>query len=127
VLIVEDDNDIRDALEQILTEEGFDVVTASNGELGLRRLAERAPVLILLDLMMPVMNGWQFRQRQLADPRFAQTPVVIISADSAAPHEAESLTTEGFLQKPIELDVLIGLVERYCVRRAHTDAAHSQH
>jgi CheY-like chemotaxis protein len=123
VLIIEDDTDIREGLSQILVDEGFHVLTAPNGLAGLEVLRQRVPALILLDLMMPVMNGWQFRQRQLSDPELARIPVVIISADSGGRREAENLGSEDFLQKPIELDVLLRLVEHYCVRADAKESA----
>src|SRR5947207_15447872 len=82
ILIVEDDFDIREALTQILEDEGFQVRCASNGREALEvATSGPAPRLILLDLMMPVMNGWQFRAEQLKDPRLAEVPVLVISAD----------------------------------------------
>ena len=81
ILIVEDDFDIREALTQILEEEGYAVREAANGREALDVAARELPSLILLDLMMPVMNGWQFRAEQIKDPRLAPVPVLVISAD----------------------------------------------
>ncbi len=115
VLIVEDDTDIRDALCQILEEEGYRVLGLSHGRDALDYLRENpAPQLLLLDLMMPVMNGWEFREQQLQDPRLSSIPVVIISADGGARREAASFRAQGFLLKPVELDDLLATVARFC-------------
>jgi CheY-like chemotaxis protein len=110
ILIVEDDMDIREALEQILEGEGYQVVSAPNGKVALDRMREFKPQLVLLDLMMPVMNGWQFRQNQRQDDALAHVPVVIISADGSARREATAMGVQGFMQKPIELEDLLGVV-----------------
>src|SRR5215471_15511811 len=107
ILIVEDDYDIREALTQILEEEGYSVRSASNGREALDVAASgSAPSLILLDLMMPVMNGWQFRTEQLNDPRIASVPVLVISADPHLQSKSASLGAVGLLKKPIALDDL---------------------
>ena len=81
VLLVEDDLPIRDSLGEALTEEGFDVSTAGNGAEALERLRSGSrPSVIVLDLMMPVMDGWDFRQEQLDDPDLRDIPVVVVSA-----------------------------------------------
>lgn len=112
VLIVEDDLDIREALSEVLQGEGYQVLEAENGAEALRRLHERLPGVILLDLRMPVMNGWQFRREQVRHAHFADIPVVVISADRAAEADAESLGVEAFLPKPIDLEVLLDTVQR---------------
>jgi CheY-like chemotaxis protein len=111
ILIVEDDFDIREALTQILEDEGFQVRCASNGREALE-VATSGPVprLILLDLMMPVMNGWQFRAEQLKDPRLAAVPVLVISADPHLQSKAAALGVAGLLKKPIALDDLLSAV-----------------
>src|SRR5436190_19900143 len=84
IMIVEDDPDTREMLERFLQLEGFDVRTAANGQIALQSLqADSSPRVILLDLMMPVMNGWQFRQAQTKDPRLSQIPVVVVTAAGA--------------------------------------------
>jgi CheY-like chemotaxis protein len=110
ILVVEDDADIREALVGILRDEGFTVVEAAHGEEGLAQLRAHGPALILLDLMMPIMNGWQFRQAQLADPAIAGVPVVVISADASVRDKAASLGATAFLRKPIDLDKLLEIV-----------------
>jgi len=85
VLIVEDDADVRESLVAILESEGYRVLEAENGAVALDQLRRDVPVcLILLDLFMPTMNGWTFRDEQLRDPQLAPIPVIVISADAAA-------------------------------------------
>jgi CheY-like chemotaxis protein len=115
ILIVEDDFDIREALEQILEEEGYAVRGASNGSEALEiATSGPAPRLILLDLMMPVMNGWQFRSEQLKDARLAAVPVLVISADPDLQSKAATLGVAGLLKKPISLDDLLSAVKVHC-------------
>jgi CheY-like chemotaxis protein len=115
ILIVEDDFDIREALEQILAEEGYEVRGASNGSEALEiATSGPAPRLILLDLMMPVMNGWQFRSEQLKEPRLAAVPVLVISADPDLQQKAAKLGVAGLLKKPISLDDLLSAVKVHC-------------
>lgn len=114
ILVVEDDFDIRDTLSQILEAEGYAVSGAANGAEALDVLAkESAPALILLDLMMPVMNGWQFRTEQLKDPELAAIPVVVISADAGVGQKAEAIGAADSLKKPVPLETLLDVVGRY--------------
>lgn len=116
VLIVEDDYDIREVLAEVLRDEGYEVTGASNGKEAIEVLANglSKPKLILLDLMMPVMSGWQFVAEQRKVPALASIPVVVVSADGNLQAKAESLNASGCLRKPIEIDTLLALVERYC-------------
>lgn len=113
-MIVDDDNDIRDAITQILEYEGFSVLSAANGQEGIEKLKNGNPALILLDLMMPVMNGWQFKSKIESDPRLAQIPVVILSADGNIQQKSENIGVAGFLKKPIQLETLLDTVKKYC-------------
>jgi len=114
VLIVEDDSDLREMMAQLLTVEGFQAATASNGLAALEYLhrSDSPPDLILLDLMMPVMDGWQLRQALERDPELAPVPVVVLSALDR-PH-AGQLGASAFLKKPLDFDRLLELVRRYC-------------
>lgn len=114
ILIVDDDHDIRALLLELLSCEGYGVLGAAHGGDALNVLQAGArPDLILLDLTMPVMNGWQFREAQRSDPGFAEIPVVLISAtgtDSAA----SSLEVAELVKKPIDVEQLLAVVERHC-------------
>jgi CheY-like chemotaxis protein len=113
VLIVEDDPTVRSSLAGILQDEGYRVATAKNGEEALAYLrAHRAPRLILLDLMMPVMDGLTFRAQQLGDPAMARIPTVVLSAARES-DKMRGLAFHGYLQKPIELDLLLEVLTQH--------------
>src|ERR1051325_6252526 len=113
VLVVEDDFDLRDALVPILEYEGHRVVSAANGKEALERLRTMPPPsLILLDLMMPVMDGEQFRAQQLRDPALASIPVVVVSAHASAEERAALLGAAGCVKKPFEIEDLLEQVRR---------------
>jgi two-component system, chemotaxis family, chemotaxis protein CheY len=114
VLVVDDDPDVRVLLEMCLVLEGFDVLTASNGRHALLRLTESHPALILLDLMMPVMDGVEFRREQRAQPRFRDIPVVCLSARHDARETADELGFAAFLSKPFDLETVIAAVREHC-------------
>ncbi|MGK4006986.1 response regulator [Sorangium sp. So ce1036] len=115
ILIVEDDLDIRSILSQLLLFEGYDVEEAADGAEALALLRKsRPPALILLDLMMPVMDGWQLRAELQRDPKLASVPVVIVSADVRAEQEASRLRVAGLLKKPLQIEPLLELVRRIC-------------
>ncbi len=115
ILIVDDDADVREMLGQFFAIEGYAVATAGNGREALEQLrrAEHLADLILLDLMMPVMDGWQFRLEQQRDPRLASIPVVVLSAVYNARERAALLGAVDYMQKPVEFDKLIETAERH--------------
>jgi two-component system response regulator MprA len=113
ILLVEDDVDVREALADALGDKGYLVECASDGEHALHLLRTAArPGLILLDLMMPRMNGTEFRMAQREDPALADLPVVLLSADARIEEMARALKVQGAVRKPIDLDQLCGLIER---------------
>jgi CheY-like chemotaxis protein len=111
LLIVDDEVAIIEALQDILTMEGYEVQTALNGAEGLKKLREAQPSLVLLDLMMPVMDGRELLQRIRADPQLSHLPVVIMSAGRI--NEAERHAASATLSKPFELDALLEAVSRH--------------
>jgi CheY-like chemotaxis protein len=113
VLVVEDDPDIRDAVVEILQDEGYGVSAAADGRQALDLLETLVPLpdIILLDLMMPVMNGFQFREEQLKKPELARVPVLIVTADANAMAKAEALQAAGFIQKPLKIQPLLDTIE----------------
>lgn len=114
ILVVEDDAAIRDALSLVLEDEGYRVTGAANGQEALAHLRNGCrPNLIILDLMMPVMDGWQFRKHQLQDSSLAAIPVVVLSADGNVLQKAADIDAVDCLQKPIDLDCLLEKVGRY--------------
>ncbi|WP_437601141.1 response regulator [Sorangium sp. So ce590] len=115
ILVVEDDLDIRSILSQLLVFEGYDVDEASDGAEALAMLRkDPLPALILLDLMMPIMDGWQLRAELQRDPTLSSVPVVIVSADVRAEQEASRLRVAGLLKKPLQIEPLLDLVHRIC-------------
>ncbi|KYF73775.1 response regulator [Sorangium cellulosum] len=115
ILVVEDDLDIRSILSQLLVFEGYDVEEAADGAEALALLRrDKPPALILLDLMMPVMDGWQLRAELQRDPALSSIPVVIVSADVRAEQEASRLRVAGLLKKPLQIEPLLDLVHRIC-------------
>ncbi len=111
ILLVEDDYSIREAVHDILEAEGYDVVQAENGRDALQRLRAGAPPdLIVLDLRMPVMDGWEFRAAQKNDPALATIPVLAVSADGSA--KAEAIAADGYLRKPLSTSTLLDTVAR---------------
>lgn len=121
VLVVDDDPDICEVMQMILGARGYRVVTAEGGDEALQLLrAGEEPCLILLDLMMPGMNGLEFRAEQLRDPVLAAIPVVMISAGGDVVAKAAAVGLPGLL-KPIDLDVLLATVARFdCVALSET-------
>ncbi len=115
ILVVEDDSDLRQSLAELLEGEGCEVACAKDGQDALRQLDGPAPQAILLDLMMPGMDGWTFRSRQRADPRLARIPTVVISAAYAGDaREVAALAPDAFLPKPFDLGSLIDALKRVC-------------
>ena len=115
ILIVEDDADLRQALSEVLRDEGYAVAVAADGREALDRLRrESPPSLILLDLTMPVMNGWQFRDEQRRDPDLSEIPVVVLSASDRLAEKMGQLGVTDYVRKPIELGHLLRIIERYC-------------
>ncbi len=109
VLVVEDDRETRELLASCLEHSGIPVIMASNGKEGLERLAHEEPCVVLLDLMMPVMDGEQFRRAQVRDSRLARIPTILVTAVHDAAERAKELGV-GLLPKPFNLDDLVWVV-----------------
>lgn len=110
VLVVEDDEDAREAIIDLLQMKGYKAVPARNGKEALDYLNRGpAPVLILLDLWMPVMDGWQFRREQIKDSRLAKIPVVVITALS----DRADIDANEIIIKPIDIDQLFRTIRHY--------------
>lgn len=113
VLIVDDDEDIRDILREVLTDEGFSVEMARDGQEGLDRLRSGVFCLVLLDLMMPRKDGWAFRAEQQLDPLIRDVPVVVITASGAARLELLG-GIKAVLHKPMSYDAILTTVRAHC-------------
>lgn len=114
ILVVEDDLRALDALTDLLEASGYTVQRAQNGQEALVQAKGQPPGMILLDLSMPVMDGWEFMRQQRLEPSIADIPVVVITAlVSAVPASAKALVT-----KPINVNRLMSLVEKYCASQS---------
>jgi len=114
VLVVDDDRDIRETLQEVLELEGYEVATARNGLEALARMRAARPALVLLDLFMPVMDGIEFRRRQLEEVELSDVPVVVVSAAAGIEERIAALGVTGHLEKPLRIERLFEVVERFC-------------
>jgi CheY-like chemotaxis protein len=110
VLLVEDDKDIREAVSAVLEAEGYTVLTAGNGQEALKILERGQPCVVLLDLMMPVMDGWDFMEAVKKTRRLEDLPVVVVSAYS----ERKAEGVRRVLKKPLDVNQLLAAVADYC-------------
>lgn len=114
VMVVDDDLDIREIVAEVLSDAGYSVVTAAHGADALELLKSVTPKLILLDLNMPVMDGFDFRRAQQADPALAKIPTVVMSAVHRMKERVLELGVDATLEKPVVLRDLLAVVARYC-------------
>jgi CheY-like chemotaxis protein len=116
VLVVDDDADIRYALVGALEEQGYRATSVSNGleALEVLRILPAPPSVILTDLMMPVMNGWEFRAEQQRDPLLSKIPVVVVSARENISEEALQVSASGYLRKPFLVQGLVHAIGKFC-------------
>jgi len=120
VLIVEDDPETREMLRQLIVTAGYYVIAAQDGLEALhllrtvRHRAPEAPCLVLLDLKMPRLGGNEFRRAQLGDPTVANVPVAVMSGATDLEQRAAAMGAVATLPKPLDVDVLIDIVKRYC-------------
>jgi CheY-like chemotaxis protein len=113
VFIIEDDVDTRDMLSRFLELEGYVVEAAANGRQALDRLADGAHAcVIVLDLMMPIMDGWEFRRRQVEDDRLKDIPTIVVSA--AGRDRLSKISANAYLSKPVDMDELLARVSQFC-------------
>jgi DNA-binding response OmpR family regulator len=112
ILVVDDDDTIAMSLESFLIEEGYRVMVAHNGKEALERAEESPPAVILLDMKMPVMDGWAFASayRQHDGPH---APIIVMTAAHDSRQRASEIAADGFIPKPFDLDELLALIGRY--------------
>lgn len=115
VLIIDDDRDILDAMREVLAREGYRVLSAGNGIEAFTVLGAETVDVILLDLLMPAMSGWEFLEQSASDDRLTAVPIIVISA---APHDVElnAPHVRAVLQKPFERGALLDLVATHARR-----------
>ncbi len=111
ILVVDDDHDFREALCEVLTEAGYPAQQAENGEVALRRVAEEAPGIVLLDLKMPVLDGWGVMERMRGEARSSAIPILILSAYGFE-WEAELLGAQGYIPKSVGMDEILERVRK---------------
>jgi CheY-like chemotaxis protein len=118
ILVVEDDEDIREAVQDALERRGYQVLTAGDGRQALAALrgADPLPAVILLDLTMPVMSGWEFMAEQEKEPALAAVPVVVMSAVPNLHAQPDAIKWAGILTKPVALGILLETVARFFSR-----------
>lgn len=119
VLVVDDESDIREAVSEVLADEGYAVYGAGDGAEALRKARAFHPHLVLLDLMMPGMNGWEFRAAQRGDPELRDIPVVVLSALG----RVSGMEAADFIQKPFDLDRLLSAVRTHARPNGHDSYA----
>lgn len=112
VLVIEDESDIRNLLSDMLRESGFDVDLAPNGTVALGKMHKHLPDVVVLDLVMPVMDGWGFIETLRTQTKWSQVPILVVSAAHELPGAAKQLGVGGALTKPFDLDHLVREVER---------------
>lgn len=114
VLLVEDDFDVRETIAEVLTDEGYVVATAADGQKAIEQLrGGLRPFVILLDLMMPGMNGYQFRLEQRSDPVLSEIPVIVLTADRLVDQKAAELGAAAYLKKPTPLTDLLATLKKF--------------
>ena len=117
LLLVDDDLALRETVAEVLRDEGYEVVEAENGRVALNLLQSGvSPTLILLDLMMPVMDGSTFCRALRAEPSIAALPVVVISANARAQEQALECGADEYLPKPFDIEALLRIVSRWAKR-----------
>lgn len=115
ILVVDDDDDLRESLCSLLEYEGYAVVQARDGRAALSLLmAPSRPSLILLDLMLPVMDGWEFRDRQQQDPELATIPVIVTTAVSRDYRLENRMGAADYLTKPLDVPRLLEAIRTFC-------------
>ncbi|MDP9311940.1 MAG: response regulator [Chloroflexota bacterium] len=116
ILVVDDEAPMRDVVVEILEDEGYAAASVANGADALRYLQHTSdlPAVILLDLNMPIMSGWDFRLAQLNDPRLAAIPVVAFSAGATVQRQAHNINAAGYLPKPVEYMELVRTIAALC-------------
>jgi CheY-like chemotaxis protein len=117
ILVIDDDEGVRTVLQRQLSAAGFDAVTASSATEGLEMLGTDGTIrLVLFDLMMPTMDGWSFRRRQLAAPDLADVPAIVLTGAPLGSVSHEQLQASDYLLKPVGREHLISVVSNYCER-----------
>ena len=116
ILLIDDDHDFVESTKTILESKPYEVIVAYEGDEGLRKAREEGPDLILLDIIMPVKDGFEFRKEQMQDPGVASIPVIVMTADGNIESKTEKIGGSGFLRKPFDLDEAIATIRQHALR-----------
>jgi CheY-like chemotaxis protein len=117
ILLIDDHTDVREALEELLRHEGYTVESASNGREALNKLyGGLRPCVILMDLMMPMMTGYEFRQEQMRDAELSEIPIIVYSGITDVRENARQLAATAYADKPVDPDNLMFLVRQHCLK-----------
>lgn len=116
ILVVDDDDDIRSSLQEILAAEGYETLTAKNGAEALKLIREHHPSLVLLDIMMPVMDGYEFLEQQRTDSSIAEVPVIVLSAGASLDALSKGIPR---IRKPPDLDMLFKAISTHIRPTSH--------
>ena len=115
VLVIDDEDDVRHSIVRHLERAGFDVLEVRNVIEALELLRSDGDIrVVLLDLMMPGLTGWQFREEQLRDPGIAKVPTIVLTGQNVERRDRQRLRVTDFLVKPVPPDLLIRVVGKYC-------------
>lgn len=117
ILVVDDSDSICEALSSLLQSQGYATLTAGDGEEGVRKAREHRPDVILLDIMMPVLDGWGAIRQLKGDPRTAAIPVVALTALRLSPQQVDDAGFDGYLAKPVPAHRLVQEIGQACSRR----------
>lgn len=124
VLVIEDHEDLREGIRIALMLDGYTVEVAVNGRDALAKLyAGLRPCLILLDLMMPIMNGFEFREARLADPDLAKIPLIVYSGITDPLETAQQLHADAYVHKPTDVEQMAALARKLCPKRTVPESA----
>lgn len=117
VLLVEDDIDIRETLTELLEDEGHEVLCAENGQVALDTLANNTdlPHVILLDLMMPIKNGFEFCMEKENDAKISHIPIIVMSADGHIRDNKSLISASAYLRKPLDIFEMLNAIEEYAL------------
>jgi CheY-like chemotaxis protein len=120
VMVVEDDRDVRESIAEVLEDHQYQPMGAANGKEAIDQLraGSHKPCVILLDIMMPIMDGWQFRDLQREDPELSSIPVVVLTAHANLHEATTGMHAAACLKKPVPLKTLLATVERFCRKRS---------
>jgi CheY-like chemotaxis protein len=117
IMVIEDHKIIRDGMRELLETEGFNVQCAANGHEAIQMLRMNPPLpsLILLDIAMPVKDGFKFREEQQLDENLAHVPVLVMTAEDNVETKAQQLNAVGFIRKPFDIDYIVKIVRQHCI------------